>query len=66
MIAYLIMGFTLAGIMTVFTKTDSKEETTDAITLAYIVIIAWPVLLPLFMVAGVVCLKKDSATRESK
>lgn len=58
---YLLVGFIFGSIVTAFhrlpkDKTDEKAMVTGM----YLTVLFWPLFLPLFMVAGILTIRKDT------
>lgn len=58
-VLYLIIGFILSGIVTVYSDTRTQARFNEVTTAAYLIVMFWPLMLPVFMVQGIAALKRE-------
>lgn len=59
-LSYLLIGFIVAGVLTIFSAASEASDHTDVVLEAYLCVLLWPLLLPLFMVMGIFAIKRAS------
>jgi hypothetical protein len=64
-IVYMLIGFIMSAIIVGLSTIRTKEEEKKMVLACYITIFFWPVLLPMFMIAGIMAIKRDLLREKS-